>query len=107
MALPRLSLLPRTVGCRRLRGRAAVAPRATRVTAATFASLTISDVLQLAYRELIDTTRQLTGAIRRRRDGRRTDEVAARDPRRHRQLGQPDAWLRDSRACAPRGVLPR
>ena len=32
------------------------APRATRVTAAAFASLTISDVLQLAYRELIDTT---------------------------------------------------
>ena len=30
------------------------APRATRVVASTFAALTISDVLQLAYRELID-----------------------------------------------------
>lgn len=30
------------------------APRAARVVASTFAALTISDVLQLAYRELID-----------------------------------------------------
>jgi hypothetical protein len=30
------------------------APRATRIVASTFAALTIADVLQLAYRELID-----------------------------------------------------